>query len=122
MGGTRANGRRRCDVIDCADVIGVCKSVDEVSRITTKNNREVSKRAINLMDASGKMVTVTLWGDEVSRRAWDLGGGWSVGGGGRGKGVAKWPRLTGGSCTYRGCLNTTLNGVLGHFSFLFLKW
>ncbi|KAJ8276045.1 hypothetical protein COCON_G00077970 [Conger conger] len=49
------------------DVIGVCKSVDEVSKITTKNNREVSKRAINLMDASGKMVTVTLWGDEAEK-------------------------------------------------------
>ncbi|KAJ8347663.1 hypothetical protein SKAU_G00262520 [Synaphobranchus kaupii] len=36
------------------DVIGVCKSADEVSRITTKNNREVSKRAINLIDASGE--------------------------------------------------------------------
>ncbi|KAI1903264.1 hypothetical protein AGOR_G00025420 [Albula goreensis] len=49
------------------DVIGVCKSVDEVSRITTKNNREVSKRTINLMDMSGKVVTVTLWGEEAEK-------------------------------------------------------
>ncbi|KAG5843956.1 hypothetical protein ANANG_G00156390 [Anguilla anguilla] len=49
------------------DVIGVCKSVEEVSRITTKNNREVSKRAISLVDASGKMVAVTLWGDEAEK-------------------------------------------------------
>lgn len=49
------------------DVIGVCKSVEEVSRITTKNNREVSKRAISLVDASGKMVTVTLWGEEAEK-------------------------------------------------------
>lgn len=45
------------------DVIGVCKSVDEVTRLTTKSNREVSKRAIDLMDMSGKVVTVTLWGE-----------------------------------------------------------
>ncbi|XP_036380112.1 replication protein A 70 kDa DNA-binding subunit [Megalops cyprinoides] len=49
------------------DVIGVCKSVDEVSRITTKNNREVSKRTIGLMDMSGKVVTVTLWGEEAEK-------------------------------------------------------
>lgn len=48
------------------DVIGVCKSVDEVTRLTTKSNREVSKRTLNLMDMSGKVVTVTLWGEEVS--------------------------------------------------------
>lgn len=49
------------------DVIGVCKSVGEVTRLTTKTNREVSKRTINLMDASGKMVMLTLWGEEVSK-------------------------------------------------------
>ncbi|KAG9351622.1 hypothetical protein JZ751_022873 [Albula glossodonta] len=68
----------QCDFISIADlesrdkdaiidVIGVCKSVDEVSRITTKNNREVSKRTINLMDMSGKVVTVTLWGEEAEK-------------------------------------------------------
>lgn len=45
------------------DVIGVCKGVDEVTRLTTKSNREVSKRTIDLMDMSGKVVTVTLWGE-----------------------------------------------------------
>lgn len=45
------------------DVIGVCKSVEEVTRLTTKSNREVSKRTLNLMDMSGKLVTVTLWGE-----------------------------------------------------------
>lgn len=55
-----------CLIISPPDVIGVCKSVDEVSRLTTKTNREVSKRTINLMDMSGKVVTVTLWGEEVS--------------------------------------------------------
>lgn len=48
-------------------MIGVCKGVDEVTRLTTKTNREVSKRTLNLMDMSGKVVTVTLWGEEVSR-------------------------------------------------------
>ncbi|KAI4815055.1 hypothetical protein KUCAC02_005221 [Chaenocephalus aceratus] len=49
------------------DVIGVCKSVDDVSRITTKNNKEVSKRTLNLMDMSGKVVTLTLWGEEAEK-------------------------------------------------------
>ncbi|XP_028275233.1 replication protein A 70 kDa DNA-binding subunit [Parambassis ranga] len=49
------------------DVIGVCKSVDEVTRLTTKTNREVSKRTLSLMDMSGKVVTVTLWGEEAEK-------------------------------------------------------
>lgn len=49
------------------DVIGVCKSVDDVTRLTTKANREVSKRALNLMDMSGKVVSVTLWGEEAEK-------------------------------------------------------
>ncbi|CAL1570712.1 unnamed protein product [Knipowitschia caucasica] len=49
------------------DVIGVCKSVEEVTRLTTKTNREVSKRTLDLMDMSGKMVTVTLWGEEAEK-------------------------------------------------------
>lgn len=47
------------------DVIGVCKSVGDVSCITTRTGREVSKRALGLLDTSGKLVTVTLWGDEA---------------------------------------------------------
>lgn len=49
------------------DVIGVCKSADDVSRITTKTSREVSKRALNLIDTTGKVVTVTLWGEEAEK-------------------------------------------------------
>nr|XP_020473738.1 replication protein A 70 kDa DNA-binding subunit-like isoform X2 [Monopterus albus] len=49
------------------DVIGVCKSADDVSRITTKTSREVSKRALSLIDTTGKVVTVTLWGEEAER-------------------------------------------------------
>ncbi|XP_062262049.1 replication protein A 70 kDa DNA-binding subunit-like isoform X2 [Platichthys flesus] len=49
------------------DVIGVCKSVEDVSRITTKASREVSKRALSLIDTTGKVVTVTLWGEEAEK-------------------------------------------------------
>ncbi|XP_030041574.1 replication protein A 70 kDa DNA-binding subunit isoform X2 [Microcaecilia unicolor] len=50
------------------DIIGVCKSFEDVSKIIVKsNNREVSKRNIHLMDTSGKMVTATLWGEEADR-------------------------------------------------------
>ncbi|KAM6932268.1 replication protein A 70 kDa DNA-binding subunit isoform 2-T2 [Lycodopsis pacificus] len=49
------------------DVIGVCRSVDEVTRFTTKSNKEMSKRTVNLMDMSGKLVTVTLWGEEAEK-------------------------------------------------------
>ncbi|XP_061575582.1 replication protein A 70 kDa DNA-binding subunit [Cololabis saira] len=49
------------------DVIGVCKSVDELTRLTTKTNREVSKRTLSLMDMSGKLVSVTLWGEEAEK-------------------------------------------------------
>uniref|UniRef100_A0A3Q3QNJ7 Replication protein A subunit n=1 Tax=Monopterus albus TaxID=43700 RepID=A0A3Q3QNJ7_MONAL len=49
------------------DVIGVCKSVDEITHLTTKSNREVSKRTLSLIDMSGKVVTVTLWGEEAEK-------------------------------------------------------
>lgn len=49
------------------DVIGVCKSAEDVSRITTKTSREVSKRALHLIDTTGTVVTVTLWGEEAEK-------------------------------------------------------
>nr|DBA34216.1 TPA: hypothetical protein GDO54_001796 [Pyxicephalus adspersus] len=50
------------------DVIGICKSFDDVTKVTIKsNNREVSKRNVHLMDTSGKMVTTTLWGDDADK-------------------------------------------------------
>ncbi|KAM4700557.1 replication protein A 70 kDa DNA-binding subunit [Discoglossus pictus] len=50
------------------DIIGICKSYDDVAKITIKsNNREVSKRAIHLMDMSGKVVTTTLWGGDAEK-------------------------------------------------------
>lgn len=47
------------------DVIGVCKSVEDVTRITTKNSREVSKRNIQLMDMSGRVIQLTMWGNDA---------------------------------------------------------
>lgn len=49
------------------DVIGVCKDAEDVSRITTKSGRELSKRALELIDTTGKVVTVTLWGEEAEK-------------------------------------------------------
>ncbi|XP_061219405.1 replication protein A 70 kDa DNA-binding subunit [Neopsephotus bourkii] len=48
------------------DVIGICKSYEDVTKITVKsNNREVSKRNVCLIDTSGTLVTATLWGNEA---------------------------------------------------------
>ncbi|CAN0330016.1 replication protein A 70 kDa DNA-binding subunit-like [Lampetra fluviatilis] len=48
------------------DVIGVCQSLDEVSMVQLRNSsRELARRNIRLVDASGKVVTVTLWGQEA---------------------------------------------------------
>lgn len=50
------------------DIIGVCKSYEEATKITVKsNNREVSKRNIYLMDMSGKVVSATLWGEDADK-------------------------------------------------------
>ncbi|XP_052472753.1 replication protein A 70 kDa DNA-binding subunit [Carassius gibelio] len=47
------------------DVIAVCKNTEDVTRITTKNSREVSKRNIQLMDMSGKVIQLTMWGNDA---------------------------------------------------------
>ncbi|XDV32252.1 hypothetical protein PO909_003115 [Leuciscus waleckii] len=47
------------------DVIGVCKNTEDVMRITTKNSREVSKRNIQLMDMSGRVIQLTMWGNDA---------------------------------------------------------
>ncbi|XP_055513624.1 replication protein A 70 kDa DNA-binding subunit isoform X2 [Leucoraja erinacea] len=50
------------------DVIGICKSFEDVSKITVRsNNREVSKRNVYLMDMSGKVVSATLWGEYAEK-------------------------------------------------------
>ncbi|KAK7156501.1 hypothetical protein R3I94_006536 [Phoxinus phoxinus] len=47
------------------DVIGVCKNTEDVMRIMTKNSREVSKRNIQLMDMSGRVIQLTMWGNDA---------------------------------------------------------
>ncbi|CAN0045283.1 unnamed protein product [Lampetra planeri] len=48
------------------DVLGVCTSFEDPTKITIKStNREVSKRNIQVVDASCKTVNVTLWGNEA---------------------------------------------------------
>ncbi|KAE8622260.1 hypothetical protein XENTR_v10005168 [Xenopus tropicalis] len=50
------------------DIIGICKNAEEVTKVTIRsNNREVSKRNINLMDSSGKVVSTTLWGEDADK-------------------------------------------------------
>ncbi|XP_036762071.1 replication protein A 70 kDa DNA-binding subunit isoform X2 [Manis pentadactyla] len=50
------------------DIIGICKSYEDATKITVKsNNREISKRNIYLMDMSGKVVSATLWGEDADR-------------------------------------------------------
>uniref|UniRef100_A0A671MIF6 Replication protein A subunit n=1 Tax=Sinocyclocheilus anshuiensis TaxID=1608454 RepID=A0A671MIF6_9TELE len=47
------------------DVIAVCKNTEDMTRIMTKNSREVSKRNIQLMDMSGRVIQLTMWGNDV---------------------------------------------------------
>ncbi|XP_022105118.1 replication protein A 70 kDa DNA-binding subunit-like isoform X3 [Acanthaster planci] len=50
------------------DVIGVVKSTGDVATITTKTtNRELTKRELQVMDDSNKVVTLTLWGNEAEK-------------------------------------------------------
>ncbi|XP_077995285.1 replication protein A 70 kDa DNA-binding subunit-like isoform X1 [Glandiceps talaboti] len=50
------------------DVIGVCKSVGDVTTITTRaTNKEVTKRDIQIVDDSEKVVSMTLWGDDAEK-------------------------------------------------------
>lgn len=58
-----------CTVCLSTDVIGVCKSVEDVTRITTKNSREVSKRNIQLIDMSSRVIQLTMWGNDVRKRS-----------------------------------------------------
>ncbi|XP_077360409.1 replication protein A 70 kDa DNA-binding subunit-like isoform X2 [Festucalex cinctus] len=49
------------------DVIGVCKEAEDAALITTKAGKQLTKRALTLTDSSGKMVTLTLWGDQAQK-------------------------------------------------------
>ena len=44
------------------DVIGVCKTVGDVTNLTTRDGRELVKREIQLVDKSSTEVALTLWG------------------------------------------------------------
>ncbi|CAF0704338.1 unnamed protein product [Brachionus calyciflorus] len=51
---------------DFVDVIGVVKSVGDVTTIVTKaTNRELKKRELSIVDNSGCAVTATLWGKQA---------------------------------------------------------
>lgn len=47
-------------------MIGVCRSIGELASIVTKStNRKVSKRDLQLVDRSNRVVSCTLWGAEA---------------------------------------------------------
>ncbi|KAJ2519534.1 Replication factor A protein 1 [Coemansia sp. RSA 2049] len=48
------------------DVIGIVQHVEEITEITMKtDNRKVAKRELSVVDKSGFLVRVTLWGEEA---------------------------------------------------------
>lgn len=48
------------------DIIGVAKSAGDVQTVTIRSsNREVAKRDVSVIDDSGKVVNLTLWGKEA---------------------------------------------------------
>ncbi|XP_071789766.1 replication protein A 70 kDa DNA-binding subunit-like [Asterias amurensis] len=50
------------------DIIGVVKSTGDVSTITTKTtNRELTKRELQIIDDSEKIVNLTLWGNDAEK-------------------------------------------------------
>ncbi|XP_076823826.1 replication protein A 70 kDa DNA-binding subunit-like [Clavelina lepadiformis] len=54
------------DINSFVDVIGIVKSVDELSTIMIKSqNREAKVRKFSLVDQSGAEIRVTLWGKEA---------------------------------------------------------
>ena len=57
-----------CNEYCCfSDVLGVVKSVGDVSTVVGKQSqKEVSKRDLQLVDQSGMVVSLTLWGNNVS--------------------------------------------------------
>ena len=52
--------------VSSPDIIGVVKSAGELTSITTRQtNRKVSKRDIQLVDKTDRVVSLTLWGAEA---------------------------------------------------------
>lgn len=47
------------------DVIGVCKESSDLTNLTSKAGRELTKREVTLVDQSNASITLTLWGEEA---------------------------------------------------------
>jgi replication factor A1 len=46
--------------------MGVVQMVDEISHVTSKkNNEELDKRDLHLVDETGTSIRLTLWGDQA---------------------------------------------------------
>jgi replication factor A1 len=59
----------KSQVVFIADVLGVVKGANDVSTVTGKQSKkEISKRDVQLVDQSGMVVNLTLWGSDVSRQ------------------------------------------------------
>ncbi|KFM57844.1 Replication protein A DNA-binding subunit, partial [Stegodyphus mimosarum] len=54
-----------CPKDSFVDVIGICVKESDVEIISMRNGKEISKRCIQLVDMSGSVITVTLWGAEA---------------------------------------------------------
>ncbi|MQL96812.1 hypothetical protein Taro_029488 [Colocasia esculenta] len=54
------------------DIIGIVMSVGASTTILRKNGMETQRRILNLKDASGKSVDLTLWGDLCNRQGREL--------------------------------------------------
>lgn len=52
--------------LSCSDVIGIVKSVGDVTELNTRDGRQMEKRDIALVDTTNHQVLLTLWGDMVS--------------------------------------------------------
>jgi replication factor A1 len=56
-----------CNVdLTVLDVIGIVTDMEEtVGSITTKANKQLSKRNITIVDTSAKSIELTLWGNQA---------------------------------------------------------
>ena len=57
----------RAYLLHLSDILGVVKSVSDISTVIGRQSqKEVTKREIQLVDQSGMVVNLTLWGTNVS--------------------------------------------------------
>ena len=49
-----------------SDVIGVIKSVSDLTKVNAKDGRQLEKRNIALVDTTNHQVSLTIWEDMVS--------------------------------------------------------